>query len=69
MRSFSTIRSSQSAYEDGLITPARQFGLSEEQAKAILDMRLARLAALERQKVEDELREIAQNINVLYLCS
>src|SRR5437899_501233 len=30
------------------------FGLSEIQAQAILDMRLARLAALERKKIEDE---------------
>jgi DNA gyrase subunit A len=58
-----TIRSSQSAYEDGLTRLREQFGLSEEQGKAILDMRLSRLAALERQKVEDELRDIAQNIN------
>jgi DNA gyrase subunit A len=58
-----TIRTSQSAYDDGLLRLREQFGLSEEQAKAILDMRLARLAALERQKVEDELRDIAQSIN------
>jgi DNA gyrase subunit A len=31
-----------------------RFDLSEIQAQAILDMRLARLAALERQKIEDE---------------
>jgi DNA gyrase subunit A len=31
-----------------------RFGLSELQAQAILDMRLARLAALERKKIEDE---------------
>jgi len=35
-----------------------QFGLSEIQAKAILDMRLQRLTGLERQKIEDEYREI-----------
>jgi DNA gyrase subunit A len=57
-----TIRSSQSAYEDGLLRLREQFRLSEEQAKAILDMRLARLAALEHKKVEDELRDIAQSI-------
>ncbi len=34
-----------------------QFKLSDLQAAAILDMRLAALAALERQKVEDELKE------------
>ncbi len=48
----STIRQSQAA-EDALVNLQRQFNLSEEQGKAILDMRLARLAALERGKVED----------------
>ena len=38
------------------------FGLSELQAQAILDMRLARLAALERQKIEDEYLAIIQLI-------
>jgi len=32
----------------------RKFGLSERQANAILEMRLARLTGLERQKIEDE---------------
>src|SRR5205807_10392404 len=53
-----TIRSSQSAYDDGLAKLREQFGFSEEQGKAILDMRLARLAALERQKIEDELQQL-----------
>ena len=35
--------------------------LSEIQANAILDMRLARLAALERQKIEDEYQRSAQD--------
>ncbi len=38
------------------------FGLSELQAQAILDMRLARLAALERQKIEDEYLSVIQLI-------
>ncbi|MBD3160840.1 MAG: DNA gyrase subunit A [Candidatus Eisenbacteria bacterium] len=38
------------------------FGLSEEQAKAILDMRLQRLTGLERQKIEDEYREVTARI-------
>jgi DNA gyrase subunit A len=38
------------------------FGLSEAQAQAILDMRLARLAALERKKIEDEYLAIIQLI-------
>jgi DNA gyrase subunit A len=56
------IRSSQSAYDDGLAKLREQFGFSEEQGKAILDMRLARLAALERQKIEDELQQLLKNI-------
>ncbi len=39
-----------------------RFGLSELQAQAILDMRLARLAALERQKIEDEYLAVIQVI-------
>jgi DNA gyrase subunit A len=39
-----------------------RFGLSEIQAQAILDMRLARLAALERQKIEDEYLAVIQLI-------
>ncbi|NNE35005.1 MAG: DNA gyrase subunit A, partial [Rhodothermales bacterium] len=38
------------------------FSLSEIQAKAILDMRLSRLTGLERQKIEDELREVLTEI-------
>jgi DNA gyrase subunit A len=39
-----------------------RFELSELQAQAILDMRLARLAALERQKIENEYLEVIQLI-------
>jgi len=39
------------------------FGLSEVQAQAILDMRLARLTGLERQKIEDEYRELIEKIS------
>ncbi len=39
-----------------------RFKLSEEQAKAILDMQLGRLAALERKKVQDELAEVRATI-------
>ncbi|MBI2763136.1 MAG: DNA gyrase subunit A [Chloroflexi bacterium] len=38
------------------------FDLSDRQAQAILDMRLARLAALERQKIEDEYLQVIQLI-------
>src|SRR5215469_9884560 len=57
-----TIRQSQSA-EVALVKLMQQFSLSEEQGKAILDMRLARLAALERIKVEEELRDVLKNID------
>jgi DNA gyrase subunit A len=42
-----------------------RFGLSEIQAKAILEMRLARLTGLERQKIEDEYAELIQRISEL----
>ncbi len=61
-----TIRQSQSA-EVALVNLMQQFSLSEEQGKAILDMRLARLAALERGKVEEELRDVLKNINYYYM--
>ncbi len=43
----------------------KNFSLSELQANAILDMRLARLAALERQKIEDEYKEVMAEIKRL----
>lgn len=42
-----------------------RFKLSDLQAQAILDMQLRRLAALERQKIEDEHREIMTRIAYL----
>ena len=42
-----------------------RFKLSEAQAQAILDMRLARLAALERKKVEDEYVAVIKEIGYL----
>ncbi len=42
-----------------------RFKLSEVQAQAILDMQLRRLAALERQKIEDEHKEVLGNIAYL----
>ncbi|MEM8857546.1 MAG: DNA gyrase subunit A [Chloroflexota bacterium] len=41
------------------------FELSEPQANAILDMQLRRLAALERQKLEDEYKEVTAHIEYL----
>ena len=42
-----------------------RFKLSDLQAQAILDMQLRRLAALERQKIEDEHREVLERIAFL----
>jgi DNA gyrase subunit A len=39
-----------------------RFGLTEIQAQAILDLRLARLTGLERQKIEDEYRDLIELI-------
>jgi len=39
-----------------------RFNLSDRQAQAILDMQLRRLANLERQKIEDEYRELLKQI-------
>ncbi len=43
----------------------QRFKLSEIQTQAILDMRLRRLAALERQKIDDEYLELMQRIAYL----
>ena len=42
-----------------------RFNLTEVQAQAILDMQLRRLAALERQKIEDEYKELLERIAYL----
>lgn len=42
-----------------------RFNLSERQAQAILDLQLRRLAALERQKIEDEHRQTLERIAYL----
>lgn len=59
-----TIRASknQEVAKENLI---KKFDLSEVQAQAILDMPLRRLAALERQKIEDEYIEIQKNVQKL----
>lgn len=43
----------------------KKFGLSEKQAVAILEMQLKRLAALERQKIEDEYKAIKEKMDAL----
>lgn len=55
------IRASQTteAAREGLI---ERFGLSTEQAQAILDMRLQRLTGLEREKIENEYQELMKKI-------
>src|SRR5438270_2771468 len=57
------IRQSQSSEAELNVKLQQQFNFSEVQAKAILDMRLARLSALERSKVEDELKDVLKNIS------
>jgi DNA gyrase subunit A len=56
-----TIRASKTQEEakDNLVT---KFEFTTVQAQAILDMQLRRLAALERQKLSDEYKEISDNI-------
>ncbi|MCL5037627.1 MAG: DNA gyrase subunit A [Chloroflexi bacterium] len=58
------IRASKNPEEakDGLM---REFKFTEIQAKAILDMRLARLTALELEALEDEFRELIKTIAAL----
>jgi len=51
--------------EDAKTSLMKKFSLSEIQAQAILDMQLKRLAALERQKIEDELAMIRETIAYL----
>ena len=53
----SIIRNS-SSDEDAQNKLMERFGLSEIQAKSILDMRLRRLTGLEREKIEEELNEL-----------
>ncbi len=54
-----TIRASYSNAKERLM---EQFNLSEIQAQAILDMRLARLQGLEREKIEEEYAELQKKI-------
>jgi len=60
----SLIRASRNPGEarEGLVT---QFGLTQIQAQAILDMQLQRLTGLERQKILDELAELLKQIERL----
>ncbi|OGE26328.1 DNA gyrase subunit A [Candidatus Daviesbacteria bacterium RIFCSPHIGHO2_02_FULL_41_14] len=60
----STIRKSKDQ-EEAKLNLISKFKLSDIQATAILDMQLRRLAALERQKIEDELKTIRATIAYL----
>ncbi len=51
-----------SSYNDAKEKLMERFGLSEVQAQAILDMRLARLQGLEREKIEEEYEELCKKI-------
>lgn len=59
-----TIRASESS-EAARTQLVERFSLSDLQAQAILDMQLRRLAALERQKIEDEYQECLKTIAYL----
>jgi DNA gyrase subunit A len=59
-----TIRRSQNR-ETASSNLRTRFKLSEEQAKAILDMQLGRLAALERRRILEELAEVKRSIAAL----
>jgi DNA gyrase subunit A len=56
-----TIRASKEA-DVARAALSSQFGFSEKQAQAILEMRLQRLTGLERQKILDELAELQKHI-------
>jgi DNA gyrase subunit A len=56
------IRIIRSAYNDAKERLMERFGLDEIQAQAILDMRLARLQGLEREKIEKEYQELQEKI-------
>ena len=60
----STIRNAPDA-ETAQGTLIERFDLSEDQAQAILNMQLRRLAALERQKIEQEHTELLEKISYL----
>ncbi|MBE7040836.1 MAG: DNA gyrase subunit A [Ruminococcaceae bacterium] len=54
-----------SSYDDAKPKLMEQFNLSDIQAQAILDMRLARLQGLEREKIDAEYEELMKTIKYL----
>ncbi|MBM7561010.1 DNA gyrase subunit A [Fusibacter tunisiensis] len=59
------IRIIRSAYNDAEQRLMERFGLSDVQAKSIVDMRLRRLQGLEREKIENEYTELLKTIEYL----
>ena len=59
------IRASASADAAKTALMATPFDLSDRQAQAVLDMQLRRLAALERQRIQDEHRQLQEQIAYL----
>jgi len=56
------IKTIRESYDDARGRLMKKFGLTEIQAQAILDMRLARLQGLEREKIEAEYAELQKKI-------
>ena len=57
-----TIRSAKEGVAEAKQLLMERFALSDEQAQAIVDMRLGRLSGLERQKIHDELLQVQDAI-------
>lgn len=57
------IKTIRESYNDAKTRLMERFGLSDVQAQAILDMRLARLQGLEREKIEAEYAELQKQID------
>ena len=56
------IKTIREAYDDAKEQLMKKFGLSDKQAQAILDMQLRRLQGLERDKIENEYKEVTEKI-------
>ncbi len=56
------IKTIRESYDDAKENLMEKFNLSEKQAQAILDMRLARLQGLEKEKLQNEYDELMQRI-------
>ncbi len=60
-----TIRAADSADDAKTKLMAKPWQMSDRQAQAVLDLQLRRLAKLEREKIEEEHRELMKRINYL----